>query len=289
MKQRMHSQHINRSVWRAFAGVVAAVGAVLCGAARAAEEGDAVAREIAQCRQEGFPLMDLHVHLKGGLTLDDALQRSASNGIPYGIAVNGGLGFPVTNDAGIAAFADSLLGKPVWFALQAEGREWVRLFSPDAVARFDYVFTDAMTFTDERGRRTRLWIKEEVDIPDKQAFMDRYVAKIVEIVSREPIDIYVNATFLPACIAAEYDSLWTEARMDAVIAAARRHEVAIEINARYRIPSAAFIKRARQAGVKFTFGTNNSGPELGRLEYCLEMRKACGLTAADMFVPRRAL
>ena len=47
----------------------------------------------------------------------------------------------------------------------------------------DYVFTDAMTFTDKRGKRIRLWIRKEVQIDDKQDFMDMYVDKIVTILN----------------------------------------------------------------------------------------------------------
>jgi histidinol phosphatase-like PHP family hydrolase len=144
-----------------------------------------------------------------------------------------------------------------------------------------------MTFTDDSGKRMRLWIKEEVgEIPDPQKFMEMYVDRIVGVLTKEPIDIHVNPTFLPEIIAADYDRLWTPERMQKVIAAASQNDVAIEINSRYRIPSAAFIKAARQAGVKFSFGTNNEGRELGRLEYCLKMVKECGLTWEDFFVPR---
>jgi len=75
------------------------------------------------------------------------------------------------------------------------------------------------------------------------------------------------------------------ARMDRIIRAARRNDVAIEINARYRIPSVAFVRRAKAAGVKFTFGTNNGDRELGHLEYCLSVAEECGLQKDDMFVP----
>jgi histidinol phosphatase-like PHP family hydrolase len=74
--------------------------------------------------------------------------------------------------------------------------------------------------------------------------------------------------------------------MDKVIRAAVKNDVAIEINARYRIPSMAFIKRAKEAGAKFSFGTNNGGRELGHLEYCRRMARECGLTIKDMFSPR---
>ncbi len=250
-------------------------------------EVDDTAREILALNRRNFPLVDFHVHLKGGLTLDEALANSRATGIKYGIAPNCGIGFPITDDAGIEAFLESMKGRPCFVGMQAEGREWVTMFSPEAIAKFDYVFSDAMTFTDDKGRRTRLWMPDEVHVDDKQAFMEMYVDRILGVINDEPIDIYVNPTFLPACIADEYDALWTEARMRKVIDAAVKSNVAIEINARYRLPSPAFIERAKQAGAKFALGTNNGGKELGRLEYGLEMIRKNGLTSKDMFMPKR--
>ncbi|MBN1360253.1 MAG: DUF1080 domain-containing protein [Sedimentisphaerales bacterium] len=233
-----------------------------------------------------FPIVDYHVHLKGGLTLDEAIAISKQRGVKFGIAENCGLGFPTTNDQALEAFLQKLEGRPIYRAMQAEGREWVKLFSTETIARFDYVFTDAMTFTDQRGRRTRLWIPEEVQVDDPQAFMEMLVDKIVSILTDEPIDIYVNPTFLPAVIADDYDALWTDERMARVIDAAVKNHVAIEINARYRIPSERLIRKAKAAGAKFAFGTNNAGRDLGQLAYSRMMARRCGLTADDMFVPK---
>jgi len=247
---------------------------------------DTVYARIAELQRRNFPLVDFHVHLKGGLTIEEALAKSRRTGINYGIAPNCGLGFPITDDEGIYRFLESMEGRPVFLGMQAEGREWVKLFSRQAIEKFDYVFSDAMTFTDDQGRRTRLWINDEVHVDDPQTFMEMYVDRIVSVLSDEPIDIYVNPTFLPECIRDQYDALWTEKRMQRVIEAAAESKVAIEINARYRLPSPALIKRAKQAGVKFSFGTNNGGRDLGRLEYCLEMIEQCGLTSRDMFMPK---
>jgi len=243
-------------------------------------------KRISAFHAKELPLIDYHVHLKGGLTLEQALEKSLEAGITYGIAENCGLGFPVINDEQLKRSFDRLEGRPVFKAMQAEGREWVNMFSPELIATFDYVFSDALTFHDKQGRRTRLWMANEVHIDDEQEFMDMYVDKIVTILENEPIDIFVNPTFLPAVVAERYDKLWTQQRMQKVAQAAAGNGVAIEINARYRIPSMKFVKLAKQAGVKFAFGTNNGGRELGRLEYSLEVAEKCGLTKDDMFVPR---
>jgi hypothetical protein len=177
-------------------------------------------------------------------------------------------------------------GKPVFVALQGEGREWPTLVSKETIAQFDYVFTDSMTWTGDDGRRMRLWIPHEVgEIPDRQKFMDMLVDRTVGILANEPINIYVNPTFIPDSIAADYDALWTPARMDRVIEAAVKRGIAIEINNRYKLPRPEFIKRAKAAGAKFTFGTNNADRNMGRLEYGIAMVKECGLRWQDFWVP----
>ncbi|MFZ0280608.1 MAG: hypothetical protein WAL29_03085 [Bacteroidales bacterium] len=95
----------------------------------------------------------------------------------------------------------------------------------------------------------------------------------------------MNSTFLPAQMADRYDKFWTPERMDAVIMAAKENNIAIEINNRYRIPSADFIKRAKKAGVKFTVGTNNADENFTGAEYALQMIKECKLTEKDFFMP----
>jgi len=251
-------------------------------------EPDAVDAEIARLNQAGFPLIDYHVHLTRGLTIADAVARSRATGIRYGVAANCGLKFPIATDRDVKKYVENMKGQTVFVAMQAEGREWRQLFSPAVIAQFDYVFTDGMTFTDHRGQRVRLWVKKEVDVPDKEAFVDLLTKTIVGILRDEPIDIYVNPTYLPEVIANDYDQLWTPARQTQIIKAAVANGVAIEINNGLRLPKAAFIKQAKEAGVKFTFGSNNLNAKFGRLEYCMEMIKECGLTAGDMWKPAAA-
>ncbi len=247
---------------------------------------DDIYREIIRLGAENYPVVDYHAHLKGGLTIDAALANSRRVGIGYGIAINCGMGFPVHDDASVRGYIEGMKGQPCYMAMQGEGREWPTLVTLESAAKFDYIFTDAMTFRDDTGKRMRIWLPEEIGvIGDKQAFMEMLVKRI-EGVMREPIDIYANATYIPDQIGAEYDALWTPERMRRVIDAALKSDVAIEINNRRRIPSPAFIRMAKDAGCKFSFGTNNAEAELGRLEYPIQMVRECGLAWQDIFVPR---
>jgi histidinol phosphatase-like PHP family hydrolase len=116
--------------------------------------------------------------------------------------------------------------------------------------------------------------------------METLVDRTLGILNREPVDIWANPSFLPDSIAAAYDELWTRERMEKVVAALAKNDIAMEVNSRYRIPSAAFIKLARSAGVKVAFGTNNSDANIGRCEYGIAMAKECGLRWQDFFVPK---
>jgi hypothetical protein len=244
-------------------------------------------KQIVDLSSQNFPLIDFHTHLKGGITREEALAHARSYGYTYGIAVNCGLKMGFETEDSLKAYLDAFEPTPyAWHAMQAEGREWLELFSDESRERFDYAFTDAMTWTNDNGKRMRLWIPEETEIGDPQDFMDQLVARIVEIVTTEPIDIHVNPTYLPVDIADQYDALWTADRIDQVVQALAESGVALEINNRNRIPSATFIKKAKEAGVKFTLGTNNGGAnDLGRMDYAIGIIEECGLTPQDMWFP----
>ncbi len=248
---------------------------------------DETFKQVINVGRHNIPMVDFHVHLKTGLTIDQAIAKSRRDGIGYGIAVNCGKGNTAQNDGDALRFLESLKGQPCFVAMQAEGREWTQMFSRGTAARFDYIFSDSMTWTDNHGKRMRLWLPDEVGaIADPQEFMDTLVERTVGILDREPIDIYANPTFLPVVIAKDYETLWTDERRQKVIEAAVRNGVAIEINDRYKLPSPSFVRMAKSAGAKFTFGTNNTGPaDLGRCEYGLRMVEECKLVWQDFFVP----
>jgi hypothetical protein len=244
-------------------------------------------RKLIELGAENYPVVDFHVHLKPGLDLPAAMARSWRDGVYYGIAANLGQGQPIKDDAGARKYIDSLKGLSAFVGMQAEGREWVKMFSRSACSGFDYIFSDSMTWTDDHGKRMRLWIPEEVGtIGNVQEFMDTLVERTVGILEHEPIDIYANPTFLPASMAGDYEALWTEERLRKVIGAAAANGIAIELNNRYKLPGERAVRMAKELKCKFTYGSNNTGPaDLRRCEYGLEMTAKCGLKWQDLWVP----
>ena len=246
---------------------------------------------VIRFQQRDFPVIDYHVHLKGGLTKEMAHAMSMNYGINYGVAPNageGGVGRMLADDAEVRSYYEEVKNHPFLFGVQGEGRKWTQTFSQEALGIFDYLFTDAMTIIDHKGRNSRIYRAEEV-IRDggitMEQYMDRIVDETVKILSYEPADIFANATYIPDDMNLDYDKYWTEERVDKVLDVLQKHNIALEISARYKIPSLDIIRKAKERGIKFTFGTNNVDANFGRLEYSLEAVEKCGLTVEDMWFP----
>jgi hypothetical protein len=247
---------------------------------------------------DNLPRIDLHVHLdaeaKGGksVTPSEAAALSKKLGVRFGVLAEGGCGGEIRDDKTLEAFLQSMEGQPMWRGLQVYGFGWPNCLSAEKLGKLDYIAADALVFPDSSGphasgRSVWLWLPG-VTFADPQDFMDRYVEFNLRVLA-QPIQVWANPTYIPESLKARYDELWTPARMDRLIAAAVKNHVAIEINAHFQIPSAAFVRRAKAAGAKFSIGSNRHAQGIGEIEYCLRMARNCGLTAKDFFVPSRNL
>lgn len=254
------------------------------------EQNDAIIR----LQQENFPVIDYHVHLKGGLTKEMAHAMSMNNGINYGVAPNageGGVGRMLANDQEVYEYYEEVKPLPFLCGVQGEGRKWTATFSQEALGIFDYLFTDAMTIMDHKNRNSRIYRAEEVhyDGVTKEQYMEQIVDQTVKILTNEPADIFANPTYIPEDMQADYDTYWTDERINRVLDVLQKNRIALEINPRYKIPSLKIIQMAKDRGLKFTFGTNNVDANFGKLEYCLEAIKECGITAEDIWFPSMSI
>ena len=123
------------------------------------------------------------------------------------------------------------------------------------------------------------------EIPDPDKWMADYFAHTMRILD-EPISILANPTYLPEPLAGDYDRLWTEERMRAVIAKAVKKGVALEIQAESPYPRPKFLKLAKEMGAKFSFGTNNFDPSPKDLSRWLEAIVWLDLRPTDIWMPR---
>lgn len=237
-----------------------------------------------------FPLVDYHVHLSDRLSLDQAVELARARGLQFGIVDHPGRnvgGFrQIETDDDLQEYIRSLRSHPVYVGLQPVYPGWSKPFAQATLDQLDYVLMDALTMPDDQGGWRYLWAADTF-IDDEEAFMERYTAFIQQLLTTERIDIFGWPTYLPVGIAREYDRLWTTARQEALVELARKQNVAIEINEVARVPSPHFVALAKEAGLKFTFGTDARNQNAGRFSYCLRVAEACGLTSDDMFTVRR--
>lgn len=243
-----------------------------------------------------LPNMDLHVHLNyaaqsqgnnAAIAYQKASSLSKQMGVTFGIAEEFGSNNVRTNDSLVLDRISLAKKNSLFLGLQVSRRDWTEIFSKEVLNQVDYVIGDAMIFANKAGNTIRIWVAG-MPLGEPQEFMDLYVAHNLKVLS-EPITIWANPTYLPDILLSRYDELWTNYRMNSLINAAVKNNVAIEINSRYKVPHAKFIKLAKAAGAHFTFGTNQHGEGIGEIEWSKNMAKECGLTSADFFIPKRDL
>jgi hypothetical protein len=219
--------------------------------------------KIIQLSNDNFPLLDLDVRLNDDLTMNQALAHARKFGYTYGFVFHGQL------PAGFRKPPQAFVG------LDVSGPESPGSLADSSRANFDYVIAEIAAPTSRNAR-----------IDDPQHFMDQLVERIERLARSKRVNIYAGATALPDSLQAEYEALWTTERMDRVIQALKEGNVAMEINDRLHVPGAAFIQRAKAAGVRFTFGSGNTGAaDLGKLAYCIAMIKECRLTPNNLWSP----
>jgi hypothetical protein len=246
--------------------------------------------------QTDLPKMDLHVHLNyeaqllgkaAAVAYEKASQLSKKMGVTFGIAEEFGSDNIRMNDSLLLDRIALAKKNSLYLALQVSRRDWTKIFSKEALKQVDYILADAMIFANKNGQIIRIWVPNS-PLGDPQEFMDLYVAHHLKVLS-EPVTILANATYLPDNLMPRYDELWTDARMKSIIDAAVKNNVAIEINSRFKVPNARFIKMAKVAGAHFTFGTNQHETGIGEIAWSINKAKECGLTRDDFFIPMRKL
>ncbi len=248
-----------------------------------------VRRSLAAAADDGFPLMDLHVHLTGTFTIEQVMEIAKKTGVQFGIMVNPG--GSVNDDAGLKRFIDSLKPYPVYCGLQPMSPGWSKSFSPQTIKLLDYVLMDAQTIPNGNGygETLRIW-NFDTYVDDPVKFMETYMNHNLEVIDNsEPLNIFGWPLFLPVCIARDYYTLWTEERMEKIITALKRKDLAVEINDIAHTPHEKFIGMAKEQGLKFTFGSDSRDQKAGRLDFCKYVAKKCNLKRDDFFIPKRAL
>ena len=238
-----------------------------------------------ECAKRGITIVDYHVHIRGGMTPELAVEREKAWIVRSSAMDNHGREWDTKNDSQLLKFAEkakSASGRmPV--GIQVNDRDWFRQISPSTREKFDFILADTMIMGKRAdGRDNRLWQPQFIDDPEK--WMKEYFAHNMRILD-EPISILANPTYLPMELADRYDSLWTDERMRKLIAKAVKKGVALEIQAGSPYPRPRFLLMAKQMGAKFSFGTNNFDSKPKDLARWLEAITWLDLQVSDIWTP----
>lgn len=235
---------------------------------------------------KSIPFVDYHVHLRGGMTVQKAVDRQAVTGINLGVLRNIGAGWPIETDTQLRAFLAETADHPVFVGLQVNDRDWHTKHDTALLKQLDFVLADTMIMPmpDDDGPMVKLFKPDTYTIDDPEAWMPRYVKHNLRVLA-EPCTILANPTYLPPSVAHLYDQLWTDERMQRVIRAAIANNVALEINATSGYPHARFIRHARKMGAKFTFGSNNFDDVPIDMSRCFDAVDTYKLSKSNLHVP----
>lgn len=239
--------------------------------------------------QYDFRLVDMHVHTTPQFTIEKIVELGKQKNIRFGIVEHPGR--DIVDDASLMKYIKNLRQYPVYVGLQPMTPGWSKNFSAEALAELDYVLMDPQTF--EGGNSyddpMRIW-SFDTYVDDAEKFMETYMEHSLKVLNNpEPIDIFGWPLFLPVCIAPEYYKLWTEDRMQKLISAARKRNIAFEINDLVHTPHEKFINMSKEQGLKFTFGSDTRNEKTGRLDYCKYIAKKCNLKEEDFYRPKRVI
>jgi len=232
---------------------------------------------------EKLELWDLHVHLTDRFPIQQAIEIAQERSVRFGILEHPGSN-AITNDADLRRYIENLRKYPVLIGLQPVNLGWSKRFSPELLAQVDYILMDPQTIPLGNGEFMHIW-QFDTYVEDTDEFMEKYMAYSMDVLTKEPINIFGWPLFLPVCIARDYYTLWTHERMQQLISAAKARNIAFEINDMSHTPHEEFIRMAKEQGLKFTFGSDSRNNNAGRLAYCKRVAQKCGLKADDFYRP----
>ncbi|CAN5866523.1 hypothetical protein BH23GEM3_BH23GEM3_19810 [soil metagenome] len=244
---------------------------------------------------------DLHVHTTmsdGDLPLHRVVEIARERGVTLGIAdhisTRNTARFVATEQA-LASYLGALEEFPVFRAGEFCWCDplWDRL--PEELrARFDYRVGSNHGFWLPDGSMASPWWKTLPAPWDErpEEFMDIMVHNLCDLVRTMSVEIVAHATLTPpALLELEPDvtAWWSGEREDRFVDAVVESGIAIEISNRYHLPHDRLLRKAKEAGARFSLGSDGHTEEqVARLDWAVDAARRAGITDADLFVPEQA-
>lgn len=243
---------------------------------------------------------DLHVHTDmsdGDLTLQQVVEKAAERSVTVGIADHVSMRNVdqfIASEAELRRYLKALEDFPVfrsgefcWCDVLVNG------LPDELVACFDYRVGSNHGFQLPDGTMASPWWRTLPARWDQQpeAVMEHMVDNLCDLVRTMPVQIVAHSTLLPpALLSLESDvhAWWTAEREDRYVEALAGSGVALEISNRYRLPHDRLLRKAKQAGARFSLGSDgHTAEQVARLDWATDAARRAGVTDSDLFVPAR--
>ncbi|HEX2191237.1 MAG TPA: hypothetical protein VHG51_20170 [Longimicrobiaceae bacterium] len=240
---------------------------------------------------------DLHAHTTMSdvrLTLERVVEVARARGVEIGIAdhvSSRNVEMFVADEAEVRRYLDALEGAPVFRSGEFCWCDDLWRTLPDEVMRrFDYRIGSNHGFWLPDGNMGSPWWER---LPQawrgrEQELMEVMVLNLCDMVRTMPVQIAAHSTLTPPALLEldGTDAWWTEDREDRYVEALAESGVALEISNRYRLPHDRLLRKAREAGVRFTLGSDgHTEAQVARLDWAAETALRVGVTDAELFVP----
>lgn len=243
-------------------------------------------------------IYDLHCHTvlsDGEMTLDEVIAKAEAGGYKTGVSDHL---FADGNDTieDIRHYLDTYEKYDIPLGGEANLGDPVQL--PDAEeARFDYIIASTHAVYPKSGKiALNAWLglmhgyDEKWDGYDKSRaaeLLDLSYLQMKDFFGSHRAEILGHANMMPF-----YDDLPYESRevLDwekDVVSLCKKYHIAMEISSGCRRPYGRMLRTAKEAGLKFTFGSDaHELADAGNLEYSLQMAKELELTDDDLYIPK---
>lgn len=230
-----------------------------------------------------FAFTDQHIHTGGSFNMDSAMQSFYKTGVNLGLVVDADKLEEGKENEMLLAHVQKYGHYPVFLGIFRNNLQALENIPASTIAQFDYVIGDITKFKNARGQVVDILHNE--NIGDKETFMNDYVKAITEGLDKGDVNIWATATLLPESLMSEYDNLWTNERMDKVIDAAKRNNIAIEVYNKFKIPSIAFLQRAKEKGCLVSLGGLYQDNTMAEPGYFYDVIDQCKLNYKDIYIP----
>jgi histidinol phosphatase-like PHP family hydrolase len=229
----------------------------------------------------------------GDLSLEEvvavAVQRGVTVGIADHVSSRNTRQF-VSTDERLTAYLEALESVPVFRSAEFCWCDpFAADFAADVLGRFDYIIGSNHGFALPDGTFASPWWQSLPPTWTGRAdeVMEIMVHNLCDMVMTMPIQIAAHSTLLPAALLKlepDLHAWWTEEREDRFIEAAVAGGVAIEISNRYRLPHHRLLIKAREAGARFSLGSDGHHlHQIARLEWAVEAARAAGIGDRHLF------